>query len=313
MFGSGAMVKSNAAVLMCTYNGARFLPQQLDSLVSQHHTDWALWVSDDGSFDNTCEIIKAFSENASQPVTWLNGPCQGFFQNFLSLLGNQEIEADYYFFSDQDDIWHPDKMSRAIAWLQKQPAGKPALYCSRTHLVDEQGRSLGYSPLFSRKPSFANAIVQSVAGGNTMAMNGAMRRVLVTMSQQATCRSHDWWAYIVATAVGAAFYYDPQATIDYRQHGNNQVGSNKGILALMLRLKMLVKGQFSSWNAQHVEQLERYEHLLTPSSRRQLFLFKSLKSASFACRLGTYVRGPFYRQTLLGNLGLLLAVVLKRL
>lgn len=307
------MIKSRAAVLMCTYNGASFLWQQLDSLASQSYSDWALWVSDDGSFDNTSEIIKTFSENTRQPVMWLNGPCQGFCRNFLSLLRQPQIVADYYFFSDQDDVWHPDKMSRAIHWLQQQPANQPALYCSRTRLIDEAGQPLGYSPLFSRTPAFANAMVQSVAGGNTMAMNDAMRRVLVELSEGAELRSHDWWAYIVATAVGAVCYYDPETFVDYRQHENNQVGSNKGVRAIFSRLQLLLLGEFSSWNKNHIEQLERHAHLLTPSARRQLFLFKQLKTASLACRLGVYRRGPFYRQTLLGNAGLLLAVLLKRL
>lgn len=307
------MIKSSAAVLMCTYNGAKFLQQQLESLASQSYGDWALWVSDDGSFDNTSEIIRTFSTHVRQPVTWLDGPCQGFCRNFLSLLSQPQIVADYYFFSDQDDVWHPDKMRRAIEWLQLQPADQPALYCSKTRLIDEAGQPLGYSPLFSRTPAFANAMVQSLAGGNTMAMNDAMRRVLVVLSEGAALRSHDWWAYIVATAVGAACYYDSEAFVDYRQHENNQVGSNKGMRAFFSRLQLLFLGEFSDWNKNHIEQLERYAHLLTPSARRQLFLFKKIKTAHFASRLFFYLRSPFYRQTILGNAGLLLAVLLRRL
>lgn len=306
------MTEEHVAVLMCTYNGAQFLPQQLESLASQSVANWSLWVSDDGSFDSTYEIISNFSTCSAQSVTWINGPKKGFCKNFLSLLAREEINADYYFFSDQDDVWHQNKIARAIDWLKEQPEDKPALYCSRTHLVDQEGNSLGCSPHFARKPSFANAIVQSIGGGNTMAMNNAMRKILVMMSEEACLRSHDWWAYIVATAVGASVHYDSKPSIDYRQHGSNQVGSNTGIVARLCRLRLIMSGEFSVWNTWHVKQLEAFEHMFTENTRRQLLFFKNLKSENIFCRIVAYVQGKFYRQNYLDNIWLFIMVLLRR-
>lgn len=306
------MTEEHVAVLMCTYNGAQFLPQQLESLASQSVTNWSLWVSDDGSFDNTREIVNNFSARSTQVVTWIDGPKEGFCKNFLSLLARKEINADYYFFSDQDDVWHQDKIEKAINWLKVQPEGKPALYCSRTHLVDQEGNSLGCSPFFSRRPSFGNAIVQSIGGGNTMAMNNAMRNILVMMSEKACLRSHDWWAYIVATAVGASVHYDSNPSIDYRQHGKNQVGSNTGMVARLCRLRLILSGEFSAWNTWHVRQLEAFEYMLTENARRQFFFFKNLKSESIFRRIFAYVQGKFYRQSFLDNVWLFIMVLLKR-
>ena len=86
---------------------------------------------------------------------------------------NPAIDGDYFAFCDQDDLWDEDKLAEALDWLEKQPADTPALYCTRTRTVDERGSEIGLSPLFRRRPSFRNAIVQSIAGANTMVMNKA--------------------------------------------------------------------------------------------------------------------------------------------
>jgi len=86
-------------------------------------------------------------------------PAEGFVANFLSLTCKASIEADYYAYSDQDDVWESDKLERAVRWLQTVPENIPALYCSRTRLVDAENNEIGLSPLFSKPPSFANALI----------------------------------------------------------------------------------------------------------------------------------------------------------
>ena len=94
----------------------------------------------------------------------------------------------------------------------------PALFCSRTRIITAEGEPAGFSPLFSKKPSFRNAIVQSIAGGNTMVMNRAARDIMLEASRRTGFVSHDWWCYLILTGVGGIVHYSPTAKIGYRQH-----------------------------------------------------------------------------------------------
>ena len=107
------------AVLMGTYNGAEFLPEQLASLAAQTHTNWRLWVSDDGSSDATPGILRRYQEAwGENKLSILAGPRRGFQANFLELTAQPEISADYYAWADQDDVWLPEKLARALECLQ---------------------------------------------------------------------------------------------------------------------------------------------------------------------------------------------------
>src|SRR5207249_955486 len=101
-------------------------------------------------------------------MTLVEGPRQGFAANFRSMILDRRIDADGYAFCDQDDIWEPDRLESAIGWMQTHDATTPLMYCSRTATMTETGNLVGHSPLFSRPPSFRNALVQSIAGGNTI-------------------------------------------------------------------------------------------------------------------------------------------------
>lgn len=173
---SNASKEPKVAILLCTHQGQRFLQEQLESFADQTHKNWELWASDDASDDLTLELLAQFQKKiGADRISIHSGPNNGFCVNFLSLACKAEIAADYYAYSDQDDIWKPEKLARALAYLQTVPAYVPALYCSRTELVDAIGNHLGYSPLFKKTPSFKNALVQSIGGGNTMVFNHAAR------------------------------------------------------------------------------------------------------------------------------------------
>jgi len=305
-------MNSHVAILMGTFQGERFISEQMDSILAQTHKDWELWISDDGSVDRTLSIVEQFRQTCAAPIQVVAGPKKGFIRNFLALACNPAISADFYSFADQDDIWHADKLERALAWLRGQPFDVPALYCSRTHIVDEGGRSVGESPLFAKRPSFSNALVQSIGGGNTIVMNDAARRVLMTAGADVTVASHDWWAYIVVAGAGGSIHYDPAPPIDYRQHGSNLVGSNSGWRARVRRLRMLTKSQFRNWNTQNLAALKSIEHLLTKENRKTLELFRGIREEGFPRRLWTLYKSGLHRQTFLGNIGLVAAVILRQ-
>lgn len=306
--------RQHVAILMTTYNGARFLDEQLASIERQQHQQWTLFVSDDGSQDCTLEILGSTQKRwGSSRLKLLQGPRRGFVANFLSLTSNTEINADFYAWSDQDDIWCDDKLDVALAWLKTIHEHTPALYCGRTELICESGLYVGRSPLFARPPHFANALVQNIGGGNTMVFNQAARALLQEAGDSLVTPSHDWWTYQLIAGVGGAIRYDPEPKVLYRQHNKNLVGSNSNWLARLVRIRLVFQGRFGEWNAQTVAALELMEHRLSQETRIILGHFKAARNKTLAGRILNCLRSGIYRQTLFGNLGLALAILLKKI
>jgi glycosyltransferase involved in cell wall biosynthesis len=290
------------------------LPEQLDSLVSQLHANWAVWVSDDGSTDATRSVLERFlGELGTQRLSILPGPTTGFVANFLSLACNPRISADYYAFADQDDVWEEDKLARALAWLETIPSHVPALHCGRTRTVDAANKEIGLSPLFPKTPVFANALVQSIAGANTMVFNEAARQLLCVAGKDVAPVSHDWWLYQLVTGCGGQVCYDPHPAVRYRQHEGNLVGTNNTWPARFVRMRMLLRGGLRDWSELNVAALQRMRPHLTPHSLRCFDEFCKARYSSLLPRLLAMRRSTVHRQTLLGNLALIAASLLKKI
>lgn len=307
-------VTAKVAILLCTYNGAEYLSAQLDSLVAQTHKDWVIYVSDDGSSDATLDILKRYqSELGEKRLVILGGPRQGFAKNFMSLVKNADIAADYFAFSDQDDIWFADKLARGLASLNKEPADIPALYCSRTRLINSAGEVIGFSPLFAKKPSFRNALVQSLAGANTMLLNGAARTLLAQTPDNVHIVSHDWLTYLLVSGCGGKVFYDPAPTVDYRQHGGNLIGSNSGLADRLVRVRKMFSGTFREWSKHNLRALSSFNQRFTQDNYIALERFAQARDSTFIGRLFLLKKAGVYRQTSLGTIGLIVAASLRRI
>jgi glycosyltransferase involved in cell wall biosynthesis len=151
---------------------------------AQTYSNWELRVSDDGSTDGTIELIEKFSKSVAQAVTICRGPQLGFWQNFASLVRSKDASGDLLAFSDQDDVWFADKLKNAVGWFEQISEDQPALYFTRTQLISRNGSELGFSREFTRAPSFKNALVQNIGGGNTMVFNRAAQRALREVRQR---------------------------------------------------------------------------------------------------------------------------------
>jgi glycosyltransferase involved in cell wall biosynthesis len=305
---------SHVAILMGTYNGERFVSEQLASIARQKHPDWTLYVSDDGSKDNTLGLLEIERSSwGDDRLTVVQGPKRGFVANFLSLACREDIQADFFAWCDQDDIWCDDKLEVAVAWLKTIPEDTPALYCGRTEMICESGLYAGHSPLFKLPPHFSNALVQSIAGGNTMVFNSAARALLQEAGANLAVSSHDWWAYQLVSGVSGVIRYDPEPKVLYRQHDENLVGANSSWAARIGRMRMVFSGRFCEWNEQTVNALESMQHRLSQEHRATFEHFKVAPNQALLARLLSYLRAGIYRQTLLGNLGLILAIFLKKI
>lgn len=211
-------------VLMSTYNGERYLKEQLDSIIAQENVDVDILVRDDGSNDSTLDILHEYEERGM--VHWYKGKNQGPARSFLTLLRDSSDEADYYAFSDQDDFWKPEKLSVAVEKL-KRTDNVPALYFSRTQMTDSVLAPTGIvaiNPLLT----FGESLVYEFIPGCTMVFNRKLRDIINKYSPE-YLPMHDVWIYSVALAVGAKIYFDETPYILYRQHSSNTIGQGYSV------------------------------------------------------------------------------------
>ena len=305
---------SAVCILMGTYNGDAFLAEQLMSIENQSHTNWRLIISDDGSTDATLTIAKSFQDKwGSDRLEIRDGPQQGFCTNFLSLACDPNIKADFYAFSDQDDVWMVDKLARALAYFDTvNNEDLQRVYGSRTQLVDEHLTPIGYSPLFALPSSFRNALVQSIAGGNTMVFNQRAKMVLEKIGFQQVV-SHDWWLYQLIKGVGGVVFYDPKPSLLYRQHNGALVGHNCGFKAKLDRIFYVFNGRFKAWNTLNYQALTAVRHVLTIDNQVILESFNRLRRARFKDRVRLLEVCGLYRQTWQGTCSLWLATLLNKI
>jgi glycosyltransferase involved in cell wall biosynthesis len=299
---------------MCTYNGEDFLEEQLDSIETQDYKNWTLFVNDDGSKDATLKILKAYQKKwGAKKLHIRRGPKKGFCQNFLQIICDKKINADLYFLSDQDDVWMPHKLSHTLQKIAKLDAAKPLLYCARTTYVSSDGKKiLGQSDLFLKPPSVRNAIVQSIAGGNTMAFNNRLKD-RARKNPRAEVVSHDWWLYILNELKGGQTLYDAESTILYRQHSHSLIGANTGFIAKLRRLRMLLGGTYRRYNTMHLEAFNKLSIDTVKTNIDLIDQFLIMRDKSLHVRWQMIKSLGIYRQTWDGHLALYLGAVLRKL
>jgi glycosyltransferase involved in cell wall biosynthesis len=298
---------------LATYNGARFLDAQLRSVAAQDWQAIDLVASDDASTDGTLELLSNWRDIWNKgSFSILSGPRRGFAGNFRKLLAEPEIDADYVAFCDQDDIWLSGKTKAAAAALDAH-GSRPALYCARTVITDVDDREISLSTLFRRTPDFANALVQSIGGGNTMVMNRAAYELLREAARRTEFVSHDWFAYLIVAGAGGKVIYSETPHVRYRQHEGNLIGSNLGIQARLNRARFALRGRYIGWNNLNMDALGACRDLLTPDAAAKFDSFCEARHANLPRRLLGLWRSGVYRQTTIGQVTLYLAGLLGKL
>jgi len=209
------------AVLMSTYNGERFLHQQIESILKQvcsFQVD--LWVRDDGSTDGTQMILQSYADDGE--LQWYTGPNLGPARSFLDLVQHCE-EYDFYAFADQDDYWYPEKLETGVKQI-KEHIG-PALYFSNGRMVDMELNPLGRNIYRTAPPvDFYSVTCGAGITGCTMVFNRELAKLIQEKPLPKELVMHDYHMGIVCTLHDGVVIYDDDAWMDYRQHGNNVVG-----------------------------------------------------------------------------------------
>lgn len=228
------MKKVMIHILLSTYNGERWLAEQLDSLLSQTYTDWRLYVRDDGSGDGTCSILKAYAQKDARITVIEEAEKLGAKRSFMYLL-EQFGEADYFAFADQDDVWDFDKLALCVKTMQEQEKRTPAVPIvvhTDLRVVDEHLQPI--APSFWQycniRPKLLDnnihymALCSSVTGC-AMLFNRAARACALPMRENAFM--HDLW--IAQRTLLNGGYVIPlyRTTVAYRQHGSNVLGATR--------------------------------------------------------------------------------------
>lgn len=313
---SSSLSPLHVGILMAVYNGAETLNAQLESLSVQSHADWQLLVSDDGSSDDSRAILARFAQ--THDVTVLEGPQQGAAQNFMFLLHQAAAhlpQDSWLAFCDQDDVWLPERVALGVAALQAADAtDQPALFCSRTWVVDHDLSNRRISSPRPRPPGFLNALSQNIAAGNTILLNAAGARLLMQASREAgQVVMHDWWAYQLICGAGGRVVHDDTPLLLYRQHEGNEVGANTGWRAKAQRLRRMLRGEFRTWNAINIAALQASRHRLSARAQGQLDRFAALRKSTAPKRVLAVWRLGLYRQSIASTVALWVAACLGKL
>ena len=282
-------MKNKVLVLLSTYNGEKYVYAQLESILSQKNVELSVLCRDDGSEDNTFEIVLEFVQTHKN-ITLIKGNNIGCAKSYYFLLEEAyrlRDQFDYFSFSDQDDVWLENKLKRAIDCLEKEEIAKqqPYLYCSNLSIVDSNLRFIKLMNGNNVSLSKAGLLVKNVCTGCTMVFN---RSVLDFFNQYKpdSFRLHDIWLADMCVFFGK-IYYDNESYILYRQHRGNAIGSK---YSLEMRLKSKWKS-FKSLNTQHFREndakkvLEVYNGILKPEDKEIISMIANLRTFKSRIRL----------------------------
>ncbi|MGT2755623.1 glycosyltransferase family 2 protein [Streptococcus ovuberis] len=272
------MTLKNVAVLMSTYNGEKYLKEQLDSLFTQKGAVVSVFVRDDGSTDNTLSILKDYEKDGK--LTILESTQNlGVGNSFMELVYRVPLCYDYYAFCDQDDVWLEDKVKRAISLLSNYD--KAALYCSNQVVVDSNLTVDRLRYKSSPNTSYLQILTSNQLTGCTMLWNRSLQQLLADSKRRPNTsllqtRIHDVWVAMVASVIGE-IVYDDEARILYRQHGNNVVGVKNGSLMknYLKKIKNVAVRNGRSKLATGI--LDNYPEFLSRDTKENLAKFSNSK------------------------------------
>ena len=242
-------------VLMSTYNGEKYIRQQLDSIIEQDLVPDQILIRDDGSKDNTIEILEEYC-NRYDFIRYYSGSNLGPGKSFFDLINNCK-KADYYALCDQDDVWFKDKLSKAVSMLDKEDKSIPLLYCCRYTLTDAKLNPVNsdVSKLYDFS-DFKHSLIYHTAPGCTFVFNHAARKSIVQYDpDQQYFVIHDAIIHKVVTMFGKMIL-DDTSHMFYRQHDNNQIGMSADKTKTFVgRIKRFLNGSMKNYRSNTAKSL----------------------------------------------------------
>ncbi len=296
------MEQQKVQILMSTYNGKKYLREQIESLLSQTYSNIEILIRDDGSKDGTISILEEYSQNYPS-IKVFKEENIGVVNSFFNLL--KKSEADYIAFCDQDDIWLENKVEKAIEKLQH--VTEPALYCSNKILIDADNHVIAENHGKYLSPSFENAVVECICTGCTTVLNQKLAQI-IRQNIPKHAMMHDWWCYLVATYHGKVIF-DENSYIWYRQHGNNEIGaSDKFWDTVKAKAKHLKKSRGKLEN-----QLREFHELYQGDKEKDTLVLDILNTKKFAGKCKMLLHCSFVRQSKLDQIIAKILLLINRL
>jgi hypothetical protein len=287
------------ATLLSTFNGERFLPEQLASFTTQTHPNWLVYWRDDGSSDRSVELMASFAAGPGSG-RFIRGPDGSRMRatgSFLALLHVAVLgEAAFFAFADQDDVWLPDKLAHGVAALAHLPPDRPALYFCGRKLVAATLEPVGQVLAPRRPPGFPAALIQNLAPGCCMMLNKAAAE-LIDANPVPEETWHDWWAYVVVAAHAGSIVAGDTADILYRQHSDNLVGEPRHFWHRTIRAGRRGWAPFMNLLWRQIAALHAGSTPLPDATRAALAVIEAGKRRNLFARLRALIVPGLIRQT----------------
>lgn len=262
-------MEKKVAVLISSYNGEKYLKEQLDSILRQTYQNIEIVIRDDGSKDATTEIIKAYQKEHDN-IILQEGENLGFLKSFFKLL---EFEnADYFAFCDQDDVWLENKIELAVQALNQADDSKPNMVFGNSDYYDEAMNLIGKGENH-KTFSFKNSLYECVAQGMTTTINNEARKTILANIPE-KCLFHDWWTYMICSGMGNVLYND-ETVVKYRRLPKNATAEGQSIFKIFAwRIKNLLTGDgMKNIRAQQLEYKNRFYDKMSTENQKILDIF----------------------------------------
>lgn len=265
------MEDSKVVICMSTYNGEKYIKEQIESLLNQTYKNIEIYVRDDGSKDNTIQILQEY-ENQGK-IYFIKGENVGVVKSFYKCLETAYEQGDIFAYCDQDDRWHKDKIERAVKALDNENQDVPLLYFSEFNYCDENLKFLSKSNLNKKGTSFENSIVECISFGISEVFNKKLAQKILETGTEDIC-FHDWWAYMIAAGLGKVLY-DSEPTVEYRRTGSNVSPSGKGKLELQIyRIKKFLLGRYFKTIRKQIDKFKiHFSNELDDKNKKVINLF----------------------------------------
>lgn len=267
---------NKVTVLMSTYNGEKYIREQIDSILNQVNVNIELVVRDDGSTDNTVNILSEYC-NKYNNIQYYVGSNLKPAKSFLELM-TTDINSDYFALADQDDLWDNNKIDCAIKKIKDKDNSKPIMYFSNLRIVDKDNVFYRNSHSQPKNPRKYTALTEDTATGCTIVYNRKASELLKERKPR-TFSMHDSWLYLICIFLGEVVY-DFEPHINYRQHGNNVVGTylqKKSLNLYIKRVKRLFDRKLQPRYNNAMSFLEKFEDLLTSEDLKKIKMIINYK------------------------------------
>ncbi len=307
---------SSIAIILGFYNGGEYLLEQLESIICQTHKKFQIFIFDDySSKKNIDSELKFYIEKHSNISIIRRESNIGYAKNFLYGLKDVGSKFDFYAFSDQDDIWEKNKLENSLKKIKEFNPPSSVLYCSRTtYFKNDSPVEIGSSKVFKKKPQFKNALLQNIAGGNTILMNKKARNLIINSLVSDKYISHDWWCYLLISASGGDIIFDPLKLVKYRQHEKNIIGGNRKLKDKIRRFSKFFHGNFKEWNDINISNLMKNKKLIKKENLIVLKRFIDARNKkNIFLKLLLFKKSGVFRQSFFENFIFTIGIILNKI